>query len=90
MFCKKGVLKNFAIFTGKHLCLKSLHNKVTGLDVTLEDYLTCADNLASQINIDLVNPHQGRKPFVTFKVNKKFPETFRILSNTYDEIILQK
>ena len=20
MFCKKGVLKNFAIFTGKHLC----------------------------------------------------------------------
>ena len=29
-FCKKGVLRNFAKFTGKHLC-ESLFDKVTGL-----------------------------------------------------------
>ena len=28
---KKGVLRNFAKFTGKHLCQSLLFNKVTGL-----------------------------------------------------------
>ena len=31
MFCKKGVLANFAKFTGKHLCQSLLFNKVAGL-----------------------------------------------------------
>ena len=31
MFCKKGVLRNFAKFTGKHLCQSLFFNKVTGL-----------------------------------------------------------
>ena len=31
VFCKKGVLKNFAKFTGKHLCQSSFFNKVAGL-----------------------------------------------------------
>ena len=31
MFFKIGFLKKFAIFTGKHLCLESLFNKVAGL-----------------------------------------------------------
>ena len=30
-FCKKGVLKNFAKFTGKHLCQSLFFNKVSGL-----------------------------------------------------------
>ena len=30
MFCKKGVLRNFAKFTGKHLCLSFFFNKVSG------------------------------------------------------------
>ena len=30
VFCKKGVLTNFAKFTGKHLC-QSLFNKIPGL-----------------------------------------------------------
>ena len=30
MFCKKGVLKNFAIFTGKQLCQRLFFNKVAG------------------------------------------------------------
>ena len=30
VFCKKGVLKNFAKFTGKHLCQSLFFNKVVG------------------------------------------------------------
>ena len=31
VFCRKGVLRNFAKFTGKHLCQSLFFNKVTGL-----------------------------------------------------------
>ena len=31
MFCKKGVLRNFPKFTGKHLCQSLCFNKVPGL-----------------------------------------------------------
>ena len=31
VFCKKGVLRNFAKFTGKHLCQILFFNKVAGL-----------------------------------------------------------
>ena len=30
VFCKKGVLRNFAEFTGKHLCQRLFFNKVAG------------------------------------------------------------
>ena len=30
VFCKKGILRNFAKFTGKHLCQSLFFNKVTG------------------------------------------------------------
>ena len=31
VFCKKGVLRNFVKFTGKHLCQSLFFNKVAGL-----------------------------------------------------------
>ena len=31
MFCKNGVLKNFAKFTEKHLCYSLFINKIAGL-----------------------------------------------------------
>ena len=31
VFCKKGVLRNFAEFTGKYLCQSLFFNKVAGL-----------------------------------------------------------
>ena len=31
VFCRIGVLRNFAKFTGKHLCQSLFFNKVTGL-----------------------------------------------------------
>ena len=30
VFCEKGVLRNFAKFTGKHLCPNLIFNKVAG------------------------------------------------------------
>ena len=35
MFCKKGVLKKFVKFTGKHLCQSLFFNKVAGLTYML-------------------------------------------------------
>ena len=34
VFCKNGVLRNFAKFTGKHLCQSLFFNKVAGLRPT--------------------------------------------------------
>ena len=34
VFCKKGVLRNFAKFTGKHLCQSLFFNKAAGLRPT--------------------------------------------------------
>ena len=36
VFCKKGVLKNFAKFTGKHPCQSLFFNKVAGLRLQLK------------------------------------------------------
>ena len=30
MFCREGLLRNFAKFTGKHLCQSFIFNKVAG------------------------------------------------------------
>ena len=35
VFCKKGVLRNFAKFPGKHLCQSLFFNKVAGLGLQL-------------------------------------------------------
>ena len=32
VFCKEDVFRNFAKFTGKHLCQSLFFNKVAGLD----------------------------------------------------------
>ena len=37
VFSKKGVLKNFVKFTGKHLCQSLFFNKVAGLKVSNKD-----------------------------------------------------
>ena len=34
VFCKKGVLRNFAKFTGKYLCQSLFFNKVAGLEIS--------------------------------------------------------
>ena len=41
VFYKKVVLKNFAKFTGKHLCQSLVFNKVAGLKETLAQLFSC-------------------------------------------------
>ena len=36
LFCKKGVLRNFAKFTEKHLCQSLFFNKVAGLPPNMQ------------------------------------------------------
>ena len=39
VFCEKGVLRNFAKFTGKHLCQSLFFNKVAGLSFIKKEAL---------------------------------------------------
>ena len=39
VFCKKGVLRKFAKFLGKHLCQSLFFNKVAGLPVNFVKFL---------------------------------------------------
>ena len=39
MFCKKGVLRNFSEFTGKHLCQSIFFNNVEGLNFIKKETL---------------------------------------------------
>ena len=41
VFCKKGVLRNFSKFTGKHLCLSLFFNKLAGLRLKKRLWHTC-------------------------------------------------
>ena len=52
MFCKKGVLRNFAKFTGKHLCQSFFFNKVAGLGSLLLKQPTYFKNLENPTRID--------------------------------------
>ena len=44
LFCKKGVLRNFAKFTGKHLCQSLFFNKVAGLRLWHSDFCEICKN----------------------------------------------
>ena len=66
VFCKKGVVKNFAKLTGKHLCQSRFFNKVAGLNPatllkreTLEQVFSCEFYEISQ------NTFSDRAPPVT-------------------------
>ena len=58
MFCKKGVLENFAIFAGKHLCQSVFFNKVAGLRRDFQEHLftehvgTTTANWSALIKLD--------------------------------------
>ena len=47
VFCKKGVLRNFAKFTGKHLCQSLFYNKVVGQVFSCEVCEICKNTFFS-------------------------------------------
>ena len=64
VFCKKGVLKNFAKFTGKHLCQSLFFNKFLGFmkEETLVQEFSCEFCEISE------NSFSYRTPLVTTSV----------------------
>ena len=70
MFCKKGVLKNFAKFTGKHLCQSFFFNKVVSLrPVTLLKKVTLAQVFSCEFCEIFKNIFFYRTPLVAASVN---------------------
>ena len=61
VFCKKGVLRNFTKFTGKHLCQSLFFNKVTGLGLKKRFWHRCFPvDFAKFLRIPLVQNFYGR------------------------------
>ena len=86
MFFKKSVLKNFAKFTGKHLCQSFFFNKVTGLQLWKE---TPAQVFSCQFCEISKNTFSHRTPLVAASetIIRGF---FRTQSNIYDRVFLPK
>ena len=64
VFCRKGVLKNFAKFTGKHLCQSLFFNEVTGFNQQFYEFVNFSEHLSLEntsggcfwvMNIDSTN-----------------------------------
>ena len=63
VFCKKGVLRNFAKFTGKHLCQSLFFDKVAGLrPATLLKKETQAQMLSCEVCKIFKNTFSYRTP----------------------------
>ena len=60
VFCKKGVLRNFAKFTGKHLCQSFFLNKVAGLRPLV--------SLESKYSLILVNANNFPFAFINVQI----------------------
>ena len=65
VFCRKDVLRNFAKFTGKHLCQSLFLNKVAGLTVLKKRFRhRCFPvNFAKFLRIPLFTEHLWLKVF---------------------------
>ena len=64
MFCKKGVLKNFTKFTGKHLCQSLFFNKVAGLGCNFIEKETLAQMLSCEVCVLFKNTYFYRTTLV--------------------------
>ena len=63
MFCKIGVLRNFAKFTGKRLCQSLFSNKVTGLRPLASNFIK-KEALAQVLSCEIYEKFLI-KPFLT-------------------------
>ena len=66
VFCKKGVLRNFTEFTGKHLCQSLFFNKVAGLK---------SANFAKFLRTPFLTEHLRWLLLMFSKINSNFVKT---------------
>ena len=79
MFCKKGIHKNFAKFTEKHLCQILVFNKVAGLRIFLWNTPLVVHSEVRNNNERQVLTHFTHIPnFVPIKV---FPSKYKTVNN---------
>ena len=71
VFHKKGVLRNFTKFTGKHLCQSLFFNKVAGPATLFKKRLCHSFFPVSFVKL-LRTPFFYRTPLVAASVNQKF------------------
>ena len=73
--CKKGVLRNFAKFIGKHLCRCLFFNKLAGLGISMLSYvffILIWREIALYINIAWLKPNYDyRVMILIYKLKKK-------------------
>ena len=75
VFCRKGVLRNFAKFTGKHLCQSLFFNKVAGLRQVCISLMQIAS-----MNVFLFHVITGKQCFLyKFIVTQRFGATVMLL-----------
>ena len=69
VFCKKGVLRNFTKFTGKHLCQSLFFNKVAGQACNFIKKETLAQAFSCEFCEISKNTFFHRTPLVAASVN---------------------
>ena len=67
MFCKKGVLRNFAKFTGKHLYQRLFFNKVAGKKESLAHVFFCEFCEISKNTFPWRTPHVIASKIIVLK-----------------------
>ena len=67
VFCKKGVIRNSTIFTGKHLCQISFFNKVAGLTPKACNFIK-KDTLAQVYSCEFFKFSKNTFPYRTAPV----------------------
>ena len=88
MFCKKGALRNFAKFTGKHLCQSLFLNKFAGRNFIKEE--TLAQMFSSEFCKTSNNAFSYRTPLVAISVSVIFFKSFlSILGNFSENVFFQ-
>ena len=71
VFCKKGVLRNFAKFTGKSLCQSLSFNKVAGLACNFIKKETLAQVFSYEFCEISKNTFYYRTPLVAASINQQ-------------------
>ena len=87
MFCKKGVLRNFEKFTGKHLCQSPFFNKVAGLRPSWHRCFLV--NLAKFLRTPFLTEHLWETAYVN-KSNSPYIAKQVYSNNVYWKCVIRK
>ena len=85
---KKGVLRNFAEFTGKHVCQSLFFNKVAGLKKTLW-HRSFPVNIAKFLRTPFLQNTSGRLLLCNNAITHKYPEKIEKFEGKRDILFIE-